>query len=640
MSRKPPLITDQGIRLLTETDNPLHYLRVEYFRSRRPGTPGSPVADDGAWIPVTRRDVVGNSVQFAPGRRCDFSRVALTTDAGMGKSVNMGWLHDMFNEPGRGTLAFLIELASLPQVGPDFSQKILLPLLRQAERNGERQLPEDQAIRLLDRLRRQGRLVLLFDAIDQTGGNEGAIRTLAYLLGDTHWQKCRFVISGRPHALRRHWTVLFGANGDGWRFLQLDEFTEPQQRLYLGKDDQGNDRIDRIPEEAREILSVPRVLEYLQRLSDRELTEIRTPADVYWKAINRMIQGGLLADEARLLGLPVGSPVPRSVQRQSVQQAFKLLGAMAFEMVATRVPRDLDPSSSEEPTGVPNFRGVERGQFQKFCERVYERVRKPHYEADYTHFLQDVHRLGAMNDVLQQGLFDVDSSKSEGLDQILWRNRTLQEFLAAYWLSQHCTKEERATAKLNQWVYLADDPPREEYYWVWRFATEMPADAREPESWIGATETLYGPADRRPSEMIYRSWIPMEQYAREGEAEAMRVHHSFLGEFEEILAGKHGRKARRVARTFRDSFITLPAGEFRMGSPPKKQGMSDEVQQWFTEWLERSQSNPEDAARRMSADMVFSPGKPGERERERIQQFLVAAIRDHDLGARAPNCSG
>ena len=86
----------------------------------------------------------------------------------------------------------------------------------------------------LDSLRREGRLVLLFEAFDQLDGQAHAVQTLQALLGRANWKDCRMVLSGRPYALQTHWKTLFPRDARGWQFLSLDEFEDDQQRQYLG----------------------------------------------------------------------------------------------------------------------------------------------------------------------------------------------------------------------------------------------------------------------------------------------------------------------------------------------------------------------------------------------------------------------
>jgi hypothetical protein len=189
----------------------------------------------------------------------------------------------------------------MPETGAQLTGQVLI---RQIGLGKDDDRSRSQAAALVRRLRAQGRLVLLFDALDQASGDGTAVKLLRNLTHDPEWDRCRIVLSTRPHALQRYWVELFSDDSIGWRYVQLDEFTEEQQRLFLGETEAGQDRLDLIPEEAREVLSVPRVLEYLRSLPDGELAAIRTASDVYWRAIQYMVNWGMYnSAEARRLGI-------------------------------------------------------------------------------------------------------------------------------------------------------------------------------------------------------------------------------------------------------------------------------------------------------------------------------------------------
>ena len=359
----------------------------------------------------------------------------------------------------------------------------------------------------------------------------------------------------------------------------MDEFTEPQRRAYLGRDASGGDRYDRIPEEAREILGVPRVLEYLRRLPDEQWGSIRTVTDVYWLSIRRLVEGGLNnSTEARRIGLLRGEAIPSKASAWQVLRALDFLGAMAFEMTTMTARK-----STDGPTEDPNFDRVSPGQIGWFCYRMMCRLKRKRLkeisERDKRFFRHDFDCLAAMNDMLSQGLLDVARESVGGLNQVLWRNRTLQEFFAAYWLANHCTRKQ--ADQLWHWIDRPAEPLSSEYYWVWRFLTEMPDEAiGRTDGWIRSIAPLYRPGSgraeetKRSSEMIYRSWQRLEKYAEQGKSVAVEVRDEFLGEFQRILSGQwehNAQEGQRRAKELVDSLIHVPAGRFRMGVPEEKQ---------------------------------------------------------------------
>ncbi len=192
---------------------------------------------------------------------------------------------------------------------------------------------------------------------------------------------------------------------------------------------------------------------------------------------------------------------------------------------------------------------------------------------------------------------------------------------------------------LWDWVYLPEQPTSEEYHWVWRFTCEMPEAARDPEAWVRGIEPLYRPGDgtaegtKRSCEMIYRSWQALEKWAKEGKPAARDVQSAFLSEFEgQILSGNRGPDIRRIADEFCAGFIEVPAGTFRMGSPPEKQGMPEDVRTVWEDYMD-SGDDPNELAEKYLDKWYFPPGKRGEEEREEEIEWWTRVFRDHDLEA-------
>jgi hypothetical protein len=84
----------------------------------------------------------------------------------------------------------------------------------------------------------------------------------------------------------------------------LDGFTAQQQKTYL-IDSEGVDRYELLVDEVRndlaEILEVPRVLSYLRNhLSTSDLRSIKTPSDIYLKAVEHLIAKGLNTEQNML----------------------------------------------------------------------------------------------------------------------------------------------------------------------------------------------------------------------------------------------------------------------------------------------------------------------------------------------------
>lgn len=623
----PPYIVSQGMRLLIDTASPRKWLRAEFFRAGRGGRGGAMgESQEEPWVAVDRHAVADNRLTLDDGQPCDLSRLVITTDAGIGKTKALQWLEKELNVPGRQQLAVLLNFHEVPASNDDWL-RCLLPRLQRAAGNESSRLSADDACRGLEYLRGQGRLTLLLDALDQAPPDGSAVRALRRLLQNPDWKGCRIIVSGRPYALQRHWSELFDASIEpGWRFLQLDEFDEAQQRTFLG-----DARYHLIPAEAREILSTPRVLEYLRELPDVDLPQIGTAGDVYLHAVNHLLKLGMKGSvDAKWIGLGTGEVPGLTVAQRSLDRAFELLAAIAFRMTATRIP---GVGKNDGADGlVPNFDEVTPGEFRRFRNGVYELLSRQPGEGDRSRMQRDMDALSALNEFLEHGIFDSDVS---GLDRILWRNRTLQEFFTAYWLAQFCTADD--TALLRDWITLPERPLSEEYYWVWRFLCEMHHDARNPECWSRAVEPLFRPGDgtiegtRRSSELIYRAWPTLNGLANEGEAVALQARTAFWSEFEQqFLSGQRGETARQTAQQFIDQFIDIPAGEFKMGSPPEKQGMPEELRRQWKAYLEQ-EGDPAQRAQQHLASLSFAPGRAGQEFKAFEICWWTDVFRDKDV---------
>ena len=239
-------------------------------------------------------------------------RVVLTSDAGLGKSVNLAELAYEINSAELAPAAAPRRCPPPGPAGPSRSFDRTVPHagghqpgLRTLRAAGAVPLDRADGRRDADRRGRpcgcsagcatSGQIVLLFDGLDQLSGGRSRPPTPWNRCCRTRaGQRCPIVVAGRPYALEPVPPAAVRAVPGQWQFVSLDEFTPAEQRPMLGRTADGSrDRYELIHEEAREILGVPRVLEYLRNLDDANLRPIRTPSDVYWFAIRNMLQGDM-----------------------------------------------------------------------------------------------------------------------------------------------------------------------------------------------------------------------------------------------------------------------------------------------------------------------------------------------------------
>jgi eukaryotic-like serine/threonine-protein kinase len=446
-------------------------------------------------------------------------------------------------------------LAGSPRIRPRYR-------LREAE--GNRDLTEAEGRFLLLRLIHQGRLVLLIDALDQTARSSGNAMQQVEALRDFlsgEGRNCRVIVAGRPYVIDRYWSALFDEGG--WRFAQLDHFTADEQKRYLGPVHYAHLRNLDV-----EILSVPRALQSIRQLPVDRLPHLRTASDVYAKCVEFML-------------CQIAEMAVKGV-RLDTEQTVWLLGAMAFQMVMEGNFQGVSEDGHEEG-------GVRKGEFTGFCDRVWKRCCQ---EGDFDtkrlgtgEFMVWLKGLGQANDLLDHAFLD-----HEGVTQVLWRNRSLQEFFAAVWLAKYASAAD--STEMGQRLYLEHDQETEKYYWVWRFAAEMHRDYRDGQRWIAAMKPLYaagtGQAEttRRSTETLYRSWATMSALAGGRDRAAQAAADTLAGfqaEFQAILRGERGRRARRTAEAFLAEFRPIPSEcrgpedlKFWMGSPANEPGRYDD----------------------------------------------------------------
>ncbi|TVQ04789.1 MAG: hypothetical protein EA381_00100, partial [Planctomycetaceae bacterium] len=651
--KRTGFIETQGLKLLDPEVDPRAWLRPEYFRSQRAGIPAAEpqaTSADEAWIVIDRSDLVRGIAVLPDGRSCELNRLVVTTDAGVGKTTNLFWLVTRFIRESTDRLTFLIDPAAWQRFGN--SETWLERLTSLLLIGGGDSVTDAQRRRLeryLRRKRDEGNLVILVDGLDHATPDQ--VLAIKQLLDDPQWGGCRVIVGGRPHALQRHWTELFPTERQ-WRFVQAEEFTPEEQNRYLGEFPDGTRRYSKIPTEARPILGVPRVLELLRELQDSELSELRTASDVYWKATRRLIIRGL-SESATARQLGRGLP-----ENDQIDLAIELLSAIAFQMTSDQLVVDMSGAATgtnkENELNVekhlqPNFDKITPAGYPDFRKSLWERVKdSPWYSLNFKDFTNDLDCVAAMNSVLSHGFFDSDTKS--GLNGILWRNRSLQEFFTAVWLSRFFTCADDYTdddgRQLRSWVFTPDELASEAYYEIWRYAAEMPDAGRVGKHWVQAIGVLYLPGDgteatRRSNEMLYRSWATMENYASgipdtKSMEQARKVLAGFRGELENtILTGTLGETLREYAREFIDSFIDLPGdSQFRMGTPEEKQGqMPKENREFWETWLSEGHDDRDAHVNKLLDRFNFPPGKAGANQRAEYLDFFTRVHRDRDLEA-------
>ena len=270
---------------------------------------------------------------------------------------------------------------------------------------------------------RTGQFTLVVDAMDQVTLNEFSTnedspeqkaRELATFLND-HSPSARCVISGRPQAISRHWEDLF-ERCEPWRFAQIDQFTPTQRQKYLGK---GRSKLlDRLD---ADVVAIPRMLEVMHRLPKDQLRSIRTSGELYMRVFKQALE----SDSNKQLAL------------MKPHTAMFLFSMLAFDTLARGYLNGIhDQRKTEE-----------------FLNEVFE-GRKTQIDFHYQRkgnidFDNELLKLGKLNTFIHHSVFD----SSETLDQIVFRDQTVRDFMAAVWISKY--------ADLNDLKWVAENKYKE-----------------------------------------------------------------------------------------------------------------------------------------------------------------------------------
>jgi formylglycine-generating enzyme required for sulfatase activity len=118
----------------------------------------------------------------------------------------------------------------------------------------------------------------------------------------------------------------------------------------------------------------------------------------------------------------------------------------------------------------------------------------------------------------------------------------------------------------------------------------------------------------------------LQEYCEEKIDAALQLRGTWLGELEQILNNAQGPARRQAAQALRDSFLTLPAGEFLMGSPRKKQGMPADVRAKWQRWLDAAPPDNHETYVVTLLDQFTFRGAEGKRQRAGFEALFLKVL--------------
>ncbi len=519
----------------------------------KPEAPDRTVRPESGLWHVRTRKIISRLASCARAPR----RVALMCDAGLGKTTNMEWIQHAIVSESRGRqIPFLFRLHQEMDL-ETMQNAVTKPRTLMAWMAGQIEptdldisLDENKYLHLISRLRRDGRITLLIDGLDHVMSNESFMQKLALFIESPYWESCPIWVSGRPEAFRQRELDL--TKDRRWKILRVEPFAAAQSRDFL-QWYTGHAWYDAFPPESRNLLAVPRLLRLIASILQRQRPirkadrrsqqeEIRaldldTPAGVYYRAYfeigdpkaTQVDSHGLLAQGLRdpklaLVGLDKGFDPDDGNMPDRVERIGLELGATAFSMMA----RGTDCDNPE-----PNWSGATETWLLRNVGKKLETLR----HSDASDYKRDLHALPTAADY-QRDLGGLRQMNNLSLDFLLFNNderskhlvfhdRTVQAFFAAYWAMKYGTEEDLKL--ITHWICVVDansnhSPSFDEF---WQFAAQMPnralrrlaQDAIEDDyqRWLN----LFSPCYLPPPEIRQRNQGP-----ENGAYEWAQWHHS------------------------------------------------------------------------------------------------------------------
>ena len=563
---KPPFIASQGFSVLVpgQHGEQARFLKPAAFLPGRESEAVAAARADSEWRRVSRADIIG-VLQRPNDTGLMLDKVALPqprrlffiSGGGVGKSTNMRWLEarlnglDVAGEPGGPAdggqvFAVCVRAAKLveqddPNVLAALIDKIAVDTQKDADVWSKSAIGKG----LLDEAS-NGHLIILVDELDHVPAETIQLLTsVQSRLPGRYWSLCGVVAAGRPQAIQG-WedapahpdrTVALG----GWRFLEPDEFGADEAEVYLGMSE-GESRYQLVHDKLAKLIQVPRVLEYVRTLPKGQLVDVRTSADIYERATRELIKRTLREGppQARTIG-PQWEQDRERIDPPSdqINYVMKVLSALAF---IAHCPT-YDPKRRVPRTTLL----LEINDYVK--DVLWERIEPDRGKDDPGHrskdCARDLHALAAFAAIIGNGLLDATNTDTDTLRSVVWSNRTIHQFLAAYWLANHARGFEALSARLagqpvQDRAYASSrDSDRFQHYLFYpeadylkgryeptdftyefdQFLAEMPATALQAESWVAAASAWFNPdlntelGLKSPrtwaAEMLYRSWPTM-----------------------------------------------------------------------------------------------------------------------------------
>lgn len=608
-----PYIEDQGLQSLEVEGE-------KVFRSLDPAafTQGRDTEQkaefDRYWVDRERKDFLES-----------LKRVFVVSGGGIGKTTLLKWLEFKLNTGNATTLAFrfdasffINELFRKPPIKKD--SEIIMELL--ANKLDVPQSEQEKIKFWLDKEQKAGHIVLLIDGFDHSQANIPEWLIKAQSPNNPTWGNCSIILSGRPYVINKDtWASLSPHNQDKmfvdyWKFWRPKEFNKNQQKAYLGVNSNGEFRWNQLPEKARSILSIPRVLEYLREIEADKFAKIDSVTMVYDEALLDLVKKTMNPENVKLqqMGLPKDDRIHNNngITDTQIKYVLALLGVLAFLMT-------LDKKNNKWNF---DFLGI-NSVISEATKRIYSCSANTK-EISEAAIKEDILQgLAGFSAIANNGVLESSSSPTEMIN-LFWTNKSVQCYLVAYWLARHADEVDAKT--FEQWIW-SPESEMHDLYEVNLFLAEMPQKSSHCVSWIRSAAAWFKAEQSlsRPAEMMFRAWPRLLEYASENiddwwnvsyeearnrtkeplasvevslmcenasseeKITATNLAKNVINEFRNQLMGilkSTGDDRSKIAKEFVSELCwkQVREGVFMMGSPEEEQGLSESSK---SDWIVR-----------------------------------------------------
>ena len=498
----------------------------------------------------------GNCWKPVPDRTAFLADVSVrlrvvTVSAGAGKTVAAMQTQYLLQQVHSDHVCLLVKFSQLPETAEEIwglnpEQSCLVRWFRETE--ATKDAPRREVARLIAQKIAGGKFTLIVDAFDQTtrGRNvhdqAGALQKFLEINAGV-----RCVCTGRQHAIvDQFWNRLFYFSA--WQFVRIEAFDEAQSKRFLDAE-----RWELCQQLEATELFVPRSLEAIRKIPRNELNGVRTASQIYWRSILHTFEA------ARVNQNPDNLKSTDGTWEILNHHALQLFSLLAFECNRQRY---LDGVRAGEE--LHSFLRDLWSRHTSFLKQRFAINSLPALEALLI-------RLGRLNASIDFAAFD-----HTGILQVVFQNRTLQDFFAAIWI---CTNASDADFQLfTEGWFASGEAFRQSYYQMWARAAEMPSEPKDQmysridRVYMKAIRGFYesSAADKprkRQTEMIWRSWAVIEEISMQKDqlnrptetaVEAKTTLDSFLNEYPSILyRGSRGAEAQKICEDFETWFVNI-----------------------------------------------------------------------------------